>query len=102
MMKKIFLITLIFFFILIFFTQINLIDHPVTDNDEGIYLTSMLMMNQGYLPYKQIFISQPPGFIIPVYPGFRLFGGNLQAARFTIGGWSLIGLLTVISLSLLL
>ena len=95
-MKKIFLITLIFFFILIFFTQINLIDHPVTDNDEGIYQTTFILLKNNFSAYKEVILSQPPGFILSVYPGFLLFGEALQASRLTILLWTLLGLSAVV------
>jgi len=89
------LITAIFLSV-IFFTQFKLINHPVTDNDEGIYLTSFLLVDKGYPAYKKTYFSQPPGFLISVYPGFILFGKTLQSARLTIGIWSLIGLLAIL------
>ena len=48
---------------------------------------------------KKLFFSQPPGFLLSVYPGFVLFGKTLQSARLTIGIWSLIGFLTILWIS---
>ena len=96
MKNKSFLILTAIFLLIIFFTQFKLINHPVTDNDEGIYLTSFLLVDKGYPAYKKTYFSQPPGFLLTVYPGFILFGKTLPAARLTIGIWSIIGLLAII------
>jgi len=96
MKSKGFIILTAIFLLVIFFTQFKLINRPSTDNDEGIYLTSFLLVDRGYPAYKKTFFSQPPGFLLSVYPGFILFGKTLQAARITIGIWSIIGLLALI------
>lgn len=96
MKSKGFIILTAIFLSVIFFTQFKLINRPVKDNDEGIYLTSFLLVDRGYPAYKKTYFSQPPGFLLAVYPGFILFGKTLQAARFTVGLWSLIGLLAII------
>ncbi len=87
------------FLLVIFFSQFKLINHPVKDNDEGIYLTSFLLVDRDHPAYKETFFSQPPGFLLSVYPGFLLFGKTLQSARLTIGIWSLIGFLTILWIS---
>lgn len=96
MKSKGFIILTAIFLSVIFFTQFKLINQPVTDNDEGVYLTSFLLIDRGHPAYKKIYFSQPPGFLLTVYPGFVLFGKTLQAARLTIGIWSIIGLLAII------
>ncbi|RJQ38604.1 hypothetical protein C4559_00650 [Candidatus Microgenomates bacterium] len=96
MKGKIFIILMAVFLSIVFFTQFKLINKPVTDNDEGIYLTSFLLVDKGYSAYKQTYFSQPPGFLLSVYPGFILFGKTLQAARLTISLWSIIGLLAIL------
>jgi 4-amino-4-deoxy-L-arabinose transferase-like glycosyltransferase len=82
----------------IIFSQIKLSNHPIIDNDEGIYLTSFLLINKGNPPYKATYFSQPPGFILAAYPGFTYLGKSLSAARLTTGVCSVIGLLAVISI----
>ncbi|MEK7177932.1 MAG: glycosyltransferase family 39 protein [Patescibacteria group bacterium] len=96
MKNKSFLILTVIFLLVIFFTQFKLINRPVTDIDEGNYLTSFLLIDRGYPAYKKTYFSQPPGFLLTVYPGFILFGKTLPAARLTIGIWSIIGLLAII------
>lgn len=99
MKNKSFILLIAIFLLVIFFSQFKLINHPVRDNDEGIYLTSFLLLDRGSQAYKETFFSQPPGFLLSVYPGFMLFGKTLQSARFTIGIWSLIGLLAILWIS---
>src|SRR3989338_3719239 len=95
-MKNKHVILVVFFLCIIFLYQFKLIYRPIIDKDEGIYTISLLLINNGNPAYRQTFLSQPPGFILAVYSGFKLFGQNLQAARFTIGLWSLIGALAVL------
>jgi len=96
MKSKGFIILTAIFLLIIFFTQFKLVNRPVTDNDEGIYLTSFLLVNRGNTPYKKTYFSQPPGFLLSIYPGFVLLGKTLPAARLTISFWSIIGFLTII------
>ncbi|VVA44339.1 Glycosyl transferase family 39 [Candidatus Roizmanbacteria bacterium] len=99
MKGKIFLILTLIFLSVVFFTQFKLINKPVVDNDEGIYLTSFLLVDKGYPAYKKTYFSQPPGFLLSVYPGFVLFGKTLSATRLTVGLWSFIGLLAILWIS---
>lgn len=96
MKSKVFIILITIFLLVIFVTQFKLINRPIVDNDEGIYLTSFLLVDRGFPAYKKTYFSQPPGFLLSVYPGFKLFGSNLQAARLTISLWSIIGTLAII------
>ena len=80
----------------IFLSQVRLVNHPIVDNDEGIYLTSFLLIDRGHPAYKETFFSQPPGFLLTAYPGFALLGKSLQAARLTVGLWSIVGLLAIV------
>lgn len=96
MKGKIFFILTAVFLSVVFFTQFKLVGRPVVDNDEGIYLTSFLLVDKGYPAYKKTYFSQPPGYLLSVYPGFVLFGKTLQAARLTISLWSFVGLLAIL------
>ena len=62
------------------------------DFDEGVYLQSLMAMASGHTLYSEIFYSQPPAFLLSVYPFFVVFGQNLWAARFGIATISLIAL----------
>ena len=99
MKNKNFIILTTIFLLVIFFTQSKLASQPVRDNDEGIYLTSFLLVDRGNPAYKKTYFSQPPGFLLSVYPGFTLLGKSLQSSRLTIGIWSLIGLVAILWIS---
>ena len=83
-------------FVLIIIKSCFLLSRPFADNDEGIYLTTFLLVAKGYKLYKEVFFSQLPGFFLLVYPGFIIFGKTLLAVRLTIFLWSLIGLLAIV------
>ena len=61
--------------------------------DEGVYWQSLRSMSAGYSLYGQIFYSQPPFFLLSVYPIYMLFGQTIWAARLGIALVSLLGLL---------
>lgn len=83
------------FVLIVFLFQLRFIQQPVIDNDEGIYTTTFILIDHGYPAYTKTFFSQPPAFLLSVYPGFLLFGKTLQAARLTIVLWSILGLVAV-------
>src|SRR5947209_5455025 len=60
--------------------------------DEGVYWQSLRAMAAGHTLYQQIFYSQPPFFLLSIYPIFALFGSTLWSARFGIALVSLLGL----------
>ena len=96
-MKKIgFVLVVVSFLSIIFLSQLKLINQPVQDYDEGVYLTTFLLISNGHSAYKETFLSQPPGFLLSVYPVFMLLGKSLQAVRQAIGLWSLVGLVSII------
>lgn len=86
----------LFSFLAIIIKGYFLLQRPFVDNDEGIYLTSFLLVDKGYKLYREVFFSQLPGFFLLVYPGFVSFGKSLLAARLTIFLWSIIGFLGII------
>ena len=51
-----------------------------------------MAMASGHELYREIFHSQPPAFILGVYPFFLAGGGNLWAARLGVVVWSLVAL----------
>ncbi len=61
--------------------------------DEGVYWQSLRAMSGGQTLYQQIFYSQPPFFLLSIFPTFLLFGKTLAAARLGIALVSLTGLL---------
>jgi len=96
-MKRIgFILIVISFLSVIFTSQLKLVNQQSQEFDEGVYLTTFLLIDKGHLAYKETFLSQPPGFLLSTYPGFVFFGKTLEAARLTIGLWSIIGLLAIV------
>lgn len=63
--------------------------------DEGVYWQSLRAMADGQGLYHAVFYSQPPAFLLSVYPMFTLFGGSLWSARFGIVLISLLGFVGV-------
>jgi 4-amino-4-deoxy-L-arabinose transferase-like glycosyltransferase len=60
--------------------------------DEGVYWQTLRAMSGGHPLYAQIFYSQPPFFMLSVYPVFAFFGGTLWSARLGIVLASLLAL----------
>lgn len=98
-MQRLYFFLYVFFFIFFFLLQLYLIHQPLIDLDEGIYTTTFMLISQGHAAYTQTFLSQPPGFLLAVYPGFILFGKSLEAARLTMSLWFCIGLISIVWLS---
>jgi len=67
-----------------------------TDYDEGVYWQSLRAMSLGHPLFTSIFSSQPPFFLLSLYPIYSFFafflGQTLVAARLGIVVYSLIGL----------
>ncbi|MBV9689487.1 MAG: glycosyltransferase family 39 protein [Ktedonobacteraceae bacterium] len=61
--------------------------------DEGVYWQSLRAMAAGHTLYQQIFYSQPPFFLLSIFPTYMLAGQTLWAARLGIALVSLLGLL---------
>jgi 4-amino-4-deoxy-L-arabinose transferase-like glycosyltransferase len=62
------------------------------DYDEGVYWQSLRALVAGHHLFREIYSSQPPGFLLLVFPFFRLLGENLLAARVGVLVFSLAGL----------
>ena len=63
--------------------------------DEGVYWQSLRAMLSGQALYHPIFYSQPPFFLLSVYPFFASFGSSIWSARLGIAVISLLGLLGI-------
>jgi hypothetical protein len=61
--------------------------------DEGIRGEQLFLMSAGYRPFRDIFASQGPLLLDLLHPWFVLFGQDLVAARFSVGVYSLVGLI---------
>ncbi len=75
-------------------TRMHKLDLPFDRDsyDEGVYWQSLRAMSGGQTLYQQIFYSQPPFFLLSIFPIFMLFGKTLAAARLGIVLVSLAGL----------
>ena len=68
----------------------------LTDNyDEGVYLASLRAMRSGHALFTQVFSSQPPLFLLSLYPFVWLFGPSMLAARSGVVFFALIGILAM-------
>lgn len=62
-----------------------------TEYDEGVYWQSLRAMANGQPLFTGVFSSQPPVFLVSLYPLYMLFGQTLVAARLAIALFSLVG-----------
>jgi hypothetical protein len=60
--------------------------------DEGIRAEQLFLMSAGFRPFKDIFAAQGPLLLDLLHPWFVLFGQDLAAARWSVGVYSLVGL----------
>src|SRR5690242_1246340 len=65
---------------------------PSTDYDEGVYWQSLRAMANGHPLFSSVFSSQPPLFLLSVYPFYMLLGQSLGAARLALIVFSLAGI----------
>jgi len=63
-----------------------------TEYDEGVYWQSLRAMAHGHPLYSSVFGSQPPGFLLGVYPGYLLLGQSIVAGRIVIALYALGGI----------
>jgi 4-amino-4-deoxy-L-arabinose transferase-like glycosyltransferase len=62
------------------------------DYDEGVYWQSLRAMANGHPLFSSVFSSQPPLFLLSVYPFYMIFGQSLGAARLALICFSLAGI----------
>jgi 4-amino-4-deoxy-L-arabinose transferase-like glycosyltransferase len=62
------------------------------DYDEGVYWQSLRAMSQGHPLFTSIFSSQPPLFLLGIYPFYLVFGQSLAAARLGVALYAFLGL----------
>ncbi len=63
--------------------------------DEGIRAEQLFLMSAGFRPFKDIFAAQGPLLLDLLHPWFVLFGQDLAAARWSVGVYSLLGIVGV-------
>ncbi len=61
--------------------------------DEGVYWQTLRAMSDGHGLYQPTFYSQPPFFLLSVFPFYTLFGQSIWSARMGIALLSLLGVL---------
>jgi len=66
--------------------------YPLDFQDEGVYWQSLRAMAAGQPLFSVVFSSQPPFFLLGVFPFYLLFGQTLVAARLGVVLYSLLGL----------
>ncbi|HKW23283.1 MAG TPA: glycosyltransferase family 39 protein, partial [Ktedonobacterales bacterium] len=62
---------------------------PSNDYDEGVYWQSLRALADGHPLFSSVFSSQPPLFLVSVYPFYIIFGQSLGAARIALIVFSL-------------
>lgn len=87
--------TVLALFVMGIWMRLHLLDVPFDRDsyDEGVYWQSLHSMTTGAALYQQIFYSQPPFFLISLYPFYTLFGQTIWSARLGIAIISLCGFL---------
>lgn len=67
--------------------------------DEGVYLESAKMITEGFLPYNDIFMSQPANFTIVLSSLIKIFGDNFAIGRIHSIIWSLVSIYMIYLIS---
>lgn len=65
------------------------------DYDEGVYWQSLRAMASGHPLYTSVFSSQPPFFLLSLYPFYLSFGQSIAAARFGVAVFALAGVIAM-------
>lgn len=77
---------------LLYFIPINGYER---DYDEGVYWQSLRAMAAGHPLFTSVFSSQPPLFLLSIYPFYMIFGQSIAAARVGIAIFALVGLIAM-------
>jgi hypothetical protein len=77
---------------LLFLAPIN----SFTNNyDEGVYWQSLRAMAAGHPLFTSVFSSQPPYFLLSIYPFYMAFGQSIAAARAGVAFFGLVGVVAL-------
>jgi len=68
---------------------------PSTEYDEGVYWQSLRAMAAGHALFSSVFSSQPPFFLLSIYPFYALLGQSIFAARLGVAIYSLVGVVAM-------
>ena len=71
------------------------LDVPNDNYDEGVYVESLLLMHDGYRPFRDIVATQGPLHLYVAYPPYALGGHTLSAARLGTVAASCLGVISV-------
>jgi 4-amino-4-deoxy-L-arabinose transferase-like glycosyltransferase len=63
----------------------------IVEYDDGVYWQSLRGMADGHSLFASVFSSQPPLFLLGIYPFYAIFGQSLAAARLALLLFSLVG-----------
>lgn len=87
-------ICLIALFALALWMCLHTLDLPFDRDsyDEGVYWQTLRAMSAGYHLYSPTFYSQPPIFLLSIYPIYALFGHTIWSARLGVVVIALLGL----------
>jgi hypothetical protein len=87
--------TVLALFIVAIWMRLHLLDVAFDRDtyDEGVYWQSLRSMSTGASLYQQIFYSQPPFFLLSIYPFYALLGQTIWSARLGVAIISLFGFL---------
>lgn len=93
----VFVLATLAIFLLALVLRLYKLDIPIDRDsyDEGVYWQTLRAMSAGHGLYQQTFYSQPPFFMLSIFPTYLLFGQTLWAARLSIALVSLVGLLGI-------
>ena len=72
------------------------------DYDEGVYWQSLRAMAAGHPLFTSVYSSQPPAFLLLVFPAHLLLGGSIQADRVAMIVFSVLGMVAAYQLGTLL
>ncbi len=72
-----------------------LINYFSDNYDEGVYWQSLRAMAAGHPLFTSVFSSQPPYFLVSLYPIYMAFGQSIAAARIGIALFGLIGVIAM-------
>jgi len=72
------------------------------DYDEGVYWQSLRAMAAGHPLFTSAYSSQPPAFLLLLFPAHLLLGGSIQADRATMVAFSVVGMIAAHQIGTLL
>ncbi|GHO68734.1 hypothetical protein KSC_076260 [Ktedonobacter sp. SOSP1-52] len=93
--RLIFALVTLAIFVLALLLRLYRIDIPIDldSYDEGVYWQTLRALSSGHALYQQTFYSQPPFFVLSIFPTYLALGQSLWAARFGVVLISLLGVL---------